>query len=192
MARETTDAPISTEDYGQADYATDFGYDPAGPTAPTRSWIERAGDFDIELRRWPFDLDAPIVDVGGSADGVQNLAATPSLKGVAQFNYQLLEKLRTSVQFRWRGGVTQNGNPTLIFVDNEVDPAWYADFNLNYRLTVGGGDMDVYLNIRNILNTPPEIWASTGGTGQLGTFGGWLQGDDPLGRYYKVGLSYKF
>ena len=140
-----------------------------------------------------YDLTpAPIVDVGGSADGVQNLAATPSLKGVAQFNYQLLEKLRTSVQFRWRGGVTQNGNPTLIFVDNKVDPAWYADVNLTYKLRVGGGDMDVYLNVRNILNTPPEIWASTGGTGQLGTFGGWLQGDDPLGRYYKIGLSYKF
>ena len=46
MAREAAEnIPVAPEDYGQADYATDFGYDPAGPTAPTRSWIERAGDF---------------------------------------------------------------------------------------------------------------------------------------------------
>jgi hypothetical protein len=49
MAREAPgEPPINAEDYGQADYATDFGYDPAGPagsTEPHKSWIERAGDF---------------------------------------------------------------------------------------------------------------------------------------------------
>ena len=58
MSREVKgSAPIVPEDYGQADYSTDFGYDHAGPTAPTRSWIERAGDF-FSANRAPA-ADAP-------------------------------------------------------------------------------------------------------------------------------------
>jgi hypothetical protein len=59
MAQEDwRDDPRGRDDYGQADYSTDFGYDPArrtayrrhspedpGPVAPSRSWIDRAADF---------------------------------------------------------------------------------------------------------------------------------------------------
>ena len=140
-----------------------------------------------------YDLTpAPIVDVGGSADGVNVLAATPSIKGVVQVNYELLDNLTGMLQGRFRGGVTQNGNTVLVFVQNRVPAAWYADMNLNYKFRRFGSDMSLSLNIRNLFDTPPVPWASTGGTGQIGTFGGWLQGDDPIGRYFKVGLSAKF
>ena len=51
------DVPLDSEDYGQADYSMDFGYDPAlragvasaadspEAAAPTRSWMERASEF---------------------------------------------------------------------------------------------------------------------------------------------------
>ena len=58
MVRETPpEVPVDREDYGQADYSTDFGYDPAQRTGvpnspedpaaatPFRSWIERASEF---------------------------------------------------------------------------------------------------------------------------------------------------
>ena len=85
----------------------------------------------------------------------------------------------------------QNGNESMIFVVQKVAPTWYTDLNLNYKLQAGAGDMDLFLNVRNVFNKPPDPWASTGGTGQIGTFGGWLQGDDPMGRYYTVGVRYK-
>jgi iron complex outermembrane recepter protein len=139
-----------------------------------------------------YDLTpAPIVDVGGAADGVNQLAATPNMKGVLQLNYELVENFTASVQTRWRNAMIQNGNSSLKFVVNSVAPAWYTDLNLGYKLKAVGGDMDLYLNVRNLFNKPPDPWASTGGTGQIGTFGGWLQGDDPMGRYYTVGFRYK-
>ena len=139
-----------------------------------------------------YDLTpAPIVDVGGAADGVNVLPATPNVKLTLQLNYQIVDDLMATLQFRWRNGMKQNGNTSLIFVDNRVPATGYVDLNLSDKLNVWDGHASVFLNIRNVLNTPPVIWASTGGTGQIGTFGGWLQGDDPLGRYFKVGLDYK-
>ena len=140
-----------------------------------------------------YDLTpAPIVDVGGSADGVNVLAATPNLKGTIQVNYEVINNLTAMLQGRFRGGVTQNGNTVLVFVQNRVPAAWYADLNLTYKFRTHGADTSVFFNVRNLFNTPPVPWASTGGTAQIGTFGGWLQGDDPLGRYFKVGVSAKF
>ncbi len=139
-----------------------------------------------------YDLTpAPIVDVGGAADGVNVLAATPNIKGLLQISYDVVENFTVTLQERARNAVTQNGNESLIIVPNSVRGAWYTDLNLNYKMKPGGGDLDVFLNIRNLINTPPDPWASTGGTGQIGTFGGWLQGDDPMGRYYTLGFRYK-
>ncbi len=139
-----------------------------------------------------YDLTpAPIVDVGGAADGVGQLAATPNIKGVLQLNYEVVNNLTATVQTRWRNAMKQNGNESLIFVVQKVAPTWYTDMNLNYKLQAGGGAMDLFLNVRNVFNKPPDPWASTGGTGQIGTFGGWLQGDDPMGRYYTLGVRYK-
>ena len=139
-----------------------------------------------------YDLTpAPIVDVGGAADGVNVLAATPNIKGVLQLNFDVVSNLTATVQTRYRNAMRQNGNESLAFVVQKVAPTWYTDMNLNYKLKAGAGDMDLFLNIRNVFNKPPDPWASTGGTGQIGTFGGWLQGDDPMGRYFTVGARYK-
>jgi outer membrane receptor protein involved in Fe transport len=140
-----------------------------------------------------YDLaPAPSVNVAGAADGVNVLPATPNVKGLMQINYEVMRGLSTTVQFRYRNAMRQNGNDSLIFVKNlGVDPAWWADFNVSYKVATGPGDLNIFFNVRNVFNTPPEPWASTGGTAQIGTFGGWLQGDDPLGRYFKLGLSYK-
>ena len=134
---------------------------------------------------------APIVDVGGAADGVNVLAATPNIKGLLQVSYEVVNNFTVMLQERARNAVKQNGNESLIIVPNSVRGAWYTDLNLNYKLRPAGGDLDVFLNIRNLLNTPPDPWASTGGTGQIGTVGGWMQGDDPMGRYYTLGFRYK-
>jgi outer membrane receptor protein involved in Fe transport len=140
-----------------------------------------------------YDLSpAPIVDVGGAADGVNVLPATPSFKALMQVNYEVIENLTLTVQERYRDRMKQNGNTGLIFVNNWVPSAYWTDLNFAYRFKKFDGDMELYLNIRNVFNKQPTLWASTGGTGQIGTFGGWLQGDDPVGRYYKLGLSYKF
>ena len=75
-----------------------------------------------------YDLrPAPIVDVGGAADGVDQLAATPNIKGVLQLNYEVVSNLTATVQaqvpqrdeaewqqslFLWFGKCPRPGIPT--------------------------------------------------------------------------------
>jgi iron complex outermembrane receptor protein len=139
-----------------------------------------------------YDLGpAGILDVGGAADGVGGLPATPNLKGVLMLNYQVMENLTASVQERYRNAVKQNGSPLLFFAYGKQPPTFYTDLSVNYKLTALGAGLETFLNIRNVFNKQPDPWASTGGNSQIGSFGGWLQGDDPLGRYYIAGLRYK-
>ena len=71
--------------------------------------------------------------------------------------------------------------------DKACHPSHWAGFCATARL--------LFLSaVRNVFNKQPEQpdpWASTGGTTSIGSFGGWLQGDDPLGRYYTLGFRYK-
>ena len=84
MGGETgKDTPLDGEDYGQADYSTEYGYDPSLRTrvatpadtpdipAPTRSWMERASDFFSPNRELaPDRADAPRRRRRGPSDRV--------------------------------------------------------------------------------------------------------------------------
>ena len=77
------DLPLDSEDYGQADYSTEFGYDPAARAAVTnsavdpevaptaRSWMERASEFFSPTREpAPEHANAPRRRRRGPSDRV--------------------------------------------------------------------------------------------------------------------------
>ncbi|HWK49829.1 MAG TPA: hypothetical protein VNR40_08065, partial [Steroidobacter sp.] len=77
-----------------------------------------------------------------------------------------------------------------------IDGATYLDASVSYRLTElfgSSGDARVFLNVRNLLNTDPELTPQIGTTG-LGYIysrsqnGRW----DKLGRLLRAGFTYKF
>jgi iron complex outermembrane recepter protein len=49
----------------------------------------------------------------------------------------------------------------------------------------------LFLNVQNLFNQQPTPAASGGPQGRPGNFGGYAPGDDPIGRYYSVGVRYK-
>jgi iron complex outermembrane receptor protein len=132
-----------------------------------------------------------IADVGGAADGVGGLPAIPNFKGTLQLNYAVAQQWLVSVQERYRNALRQNGNSALIFDFGKQPPVFYTDVNFSYKPEVRRGNLEFYLNVRNFFNKQPDPWASSGGGSQIGSFGGWLQGDDPMGRYMTIGFRYK-
>jgi outer membrane receptor protein involved in Fe transport len=134
---------------------------------------------------------AGVFDVGGAADGIAGQAATPNVKGLLQVNYEVVHNFTAILQERYRNAIKNYAPGFFVFAIGKLPPAWYTDLTLNYKLQAGGGDLETFLNVRNVFNKQPDPWASSGGSGQVGSFGGWLQGDDPLGRYFTLGLRYK-
>jgi hypothetical protein len=49
----------------------------------------------------------------------------------------------------------------------------------------------MYLNMQNVFNDMSYPTASAGPQGRPGNFGGYAPGDDPIGRYYSVGIRYR-
>jgi outer membrane receptor protein involved in Fe transport len=131
-----------------------------------------------------------VTDVGGAADGIAGLMAVPNVKALLQVNFDVTHNLTATVQERWRNALKQNGSPVLFFVTGEVPPMWYTDLTLNYKLSKDG-HFETFLNVRNLLNQSAPPWSSSGGTGQIGVGGGMVEGDDPIGRYYTLGVRLK-
>jgi outer membrane receptor protein involved in Fe transport len=182
------------------------------PTLNTAAFITYGADAEIDYRReiaghplrmrllanyqphLVYDLGfSGAYDVGGAADGVAGLAAIPNVKATFQASYDLLHDLTATMQERYRNAEKQyaSGPTPVYFAIGEQPPTFYTDLTLNYRMQPAAGDLELFLNIKNLFNKQPDPWASSGGNTQIGSFGGWLQGDDPLGRYYTVGFRYK-
>jgi iron complex outermembrane receptor protein len=134
---------------------------------------------------------AGTLDVGGAADGIGGLPPTPNVKGVLQSSYEVMPDLTFSAQERYRNALKQNGSPVIFIATGELPPAMYTDLTLTYKHQLPAGNLETYFNVRNVFDKQPPPWASTGGNSQIGSFGGWAQGDDPLGRYFTVGFRYK-
>ena len=129
----------------------------------------------------------------GTADsGVAGLLGNPNWKSVLQLNYEIIPNLSMMLQERYRNALKQNGSPLLIFATGSVPPANYTDVNFNYKLSPFGGNMNLFLHVRNLLNRQPDPFAATGANGQVGGAGGYTLADDPIGRFYTAGFNYKF
>jgi outer membrane receptor protein involved in Fe transport len=84
-----------------------------------------------------------------------------------------------------------NGSTALYYLDDGLRPQYYTDLTLSYNPTVGNGDLNVFLNVRDLFDKQPQPWASAGGNGQIGALGGYSAIDDTLGRYLTLGVRYR-
>lgn len=70
----------------------------------------------------------------------------------------------------------------------------YATTNLNlaYKIKAGSGDAEVFFNVQNLFDKigPPANFQ--GSQVNIGLFGGFAIGDDPVGRYFAAGFKLKF
>jgi outer membrane receptor protein involved in Fe transport len=129
-----------------------------------------------------------IVDVGGAADGIGGLPPIAKWKVVADAKFDPVEQVHVSVRERWRAALKQHGTASLYFAIPNIPAVGYTDVNIGYDIKPG---INAYLNVQNLFNTKPPVFASTGGQSQMNYLGGFAQGDDIEGRYFTVGLRVK-
>jgi len=129
-----------------------------------------------------------VVDVGGAADGVGGLPPIPKWKIVADAKFDLTDSLHVNLRERWRAALRQHGTATLNFAIGDIPAVAYTDLNLTYDVTK---QVNVYLNVQNLFDKKPPVFASTGGQSQMNYLGGFAQGDDIEGRYFTLGARMK-
>jgi outer membrane receptor protein involved in Fe transport len=132
------------------------------------------------------------VDQGGSGYNANNLFPAPAFRAtvtvdyqVSQFDVAVLEQVRSSI--RW------TNDPTFVFANAPIPPAAYTALTLTYQMPQKNwGSGEVFLNIQNLFNTQPTPLAGSQANTNVGTFGGFALGDDPIGRYFNLGVRYRF
>ena len=136
---------------------------------------------------------AGIVDMGNAASGGPGgTQPSPSVKVTLQGNIDLPFNLRLQVQERWRSAMRRSGVHTQVYTDPKVPSIKYTDATLTYAIKGDAGNTDLFLNVKNLFNQQPVPVANTGGASSVpGLFGGYAQGDDPVGRYYMVGVRFR-
>ena len=134
---------------------------------------------------------AGVIYGGGAADSLAGLLNLPNVKVMLQLNYQVAPKFTATLQQRWRNALRQHGSPVLFFTLGKMPPVWYTDMTFDYKLTPGASDMNVFLNVRNLFNKQPDPYAASGANAQIGSLGGYIPGEDIIGRYVTLGVRFK-
>jgi outer membrane receptor protein involved in Fe transport len=112
----------------------------------------------------------------------------------AYARYKLSDKLSFDWQAIWRGRLHQSPDPTLTELPSAGAPSVaFSNLTLSYNLAApSAGTANVYLNVQNVFNQPAPIAASYVDQASPGISGGYVPGDDPTGRYFRVGMRLKW
>jgi iron complex outermembrane receptor protein len=128
------------------------------------------------------------IDVGGVGFSSNALQASAKIRGTFFVNYKVGD-LSVDVSERWRSRLAFTGDPTQIFSSPDAKAIAYTNLNLGWNFKLGAEHKgQLFFNVQNLFNRQPPPIAFLGANGAVGTFGGFAQGDDPIGRYFTVGL----
>jgi outer membrane receptor protein involved in Fe transport len=123
-----------------------------------------------------------------NAAGVAGLSADRVSTAVG---YQL-GPVSVDWQVRYLSSQARSGNPQQIYADPDLPAIWYHDLNVTYRFKAVGHDLQAFLIVNNLFDQAPRISPSTTFTGIPGFGSQYVTGDDPIGRYYTVGLRMRY
>jgi len=138
-----------------------------------------------------------VLDMGGVAFGQNGTQANPKWRMAAFLNFSPYENFSIGVMERWRSALKMTADPTQIISTDSTKvtktPS-YATTNLNlaYKLKLATADAELFVNVQNLFNNiaPPANFQ--GSQANIGLFGGFALGDDPVGRYFTMGAKVKF
>jgi iron complex outermembrane receptor protein len=132
------------------------------------------------------------VDQGGAGYNANNLFPSPAIRATITADYQV-SKFDVAVLEQVRSKIRWTNDPAFVFSNAPIPPVAYTALTLTYqvpRKDWGGGE--VFLNIQNLFNKQPTPLAGSQANANVGTFGGFALGDDPIGRYFNVGVRFRY
>ena len=131
------------------------------------------------------------VDMGGVSYSSNALQASPKVRMTLIADYTV-GNFTAAVQERWRSNLKWTGDSSQIFSTPPTPALAYTNINLSYMFkSTSVGDVQVFLNAQNLFDKQPPAAAFVGANGNIGVFGGYALGDDPIGRYVTLGLRLK-
>jgi outer membrane receptor protein involved in Fe transport len=111
-----------------------------------------------------------------------NAAGAPGLSKVratlfANYKYK---NFTVDIQQRWLSGVDWNADRTIVFAEPKLPAIAYTHLTLSYQLD----RTQMYLSVRNLFDRGPTPYGNigVGSPGVPGLFGGFMPGEDILGR----------
>jgi len=120
--------------------------------------------------------------------GEAGLSTFPRWKGAAQINYDN-DRMGAFLQLRYVGGGRYDVTRDATEIDLQHIPAQaYLDGQISFRPEVGGGDVELYLNVRNILGNDPPFAPAAGNVPVAVN----TSLHDVFGRLFRFGVRFKF
>jgi iron complex outermembrane recepter protein len=118
-------------------------------------------------------------------------AGTP---GLAKVRATLFAKYRhgnfsVDIQQRWAGPVDWNADRTIVYAEPRLPSVAYTNLTLSYQLK----RTQMFFSVQNLFDRDPTPFGSiaVGSPGVPGLFGGFMNGEDTIGRYYTIGIRYR-
>ena len=113
-----------------------------------------------------------------------NIAGSPGFKNSLFLKYTW-DEFSIDILEKYHGRTRWNSDRTLIYANPYLPSAAYTNVSLGYDL----GVMSYYLTVENAFDKQPTPYGANGGSsGVPGLFGGFVPGDDAIGRYYTLGV----
>lgn len=139
--------------------------------------------------------DAPgLATVNQAGLAVSPYGSSPKVRATAFVDYRL-KRLAVHIMETWRSplSLVQFAGQYFAPGTTSVPAAAYTNLGISYNLTGGPArTRELFLNVQNLLNKQPPPSAGTGQNGNVGQFGGYAVGDDPVGRFFTVGARLRF
>ena len=128
----------------------------------------------------------PIDQAGAAAyAGYGGLSAQPVWRAEAFVGFDLFQNFAANLSERWRSHLRYQGDRDLLEVGGGVPSYYSTNLNLTYTVPTPHGQLSMYLNMQNLFDKAPPPLGTLNGPGDPGSYVG---GDDPVGRYYILGL----
>jgi iron complex outermembrane recepter protein len=92
-----------------------------------------------------------------------------------------------NLEERYFSGVRWDPDPTLVYAEPNIPSIAYTNLTLTYK---GVKHVETFLSVQNVFDTPPRLFGRV--AEEPGYQGGFVPGDDVIGRYFTVGFRTKF
>jgi outer membrane receptor protein involved in Fe transport len=131
-------------------------------------------------------------DMAGVAYNSNALQASPVWRMTAFAHITPIDNFAVDLMERWRSPLAYAPAASgLVFNTGTISSVAYTNLTLTYSFQ-NFGKTDVYFAIANLFNTQPPPGAFYGANSAVGSFGGFVFGDDPVGREFTLGLRFRY
>ncbi len=152
----------------EANYQTDLG--------PGHLGVRLLTSYQPMLKTVQF-AGAPVLNAA-------NIAGSPGFKNSLFLKYTW-DDFTIDILEKYHGRTRWNSDRTQVYSPAYLPSAAYTNVTLTYNL----GVTSYYLTVENLFNKQPTPYGNNGGSsGVPGLFGGFVPGDDQIGRYYTLGV----